>query len=115
MRVRAEGVDLLPDDELVAVSGRDQVAHLPRSIHIDYGKLSIDQNPTRRLIPKKMPARAQLRAFPQTKRPFVRCTAEICELFLVGAELGQDPVLIGDLDDVGGVDAFPLDSRRFHL
>jgi hypothetical protein len=23
------------------------VAHLPQSIHIDYGKLSIDQNPTR--------------------------------------------------------------------
>jgi hypothetical protein len=42
-------------------------------------------------------------------------TVEICELFLVGAQLGQDPVLIGDLDDVGGVDVFPLDSRRVHF
>lgn len=46
-RELSEGVDLLSDDELDAVSGGDQVAHLPQSIHIDYGKLSIDQNPTR--------------------------------------------------------------------
>jgi len=45
----------------------------------------------------------------------LRCTAEICELFLVGAQLGQDPVLIGDLDDVGRIDVFPLDSRRIHF
>jgi hypothetical protein len=41
------GSNLLSDDELDAVSGGDEVAHLPQSIHIDYGKLSIDQNPTR--------------------------------------------------------------------
>jgi hypothetical protein len=29
------------------------------------------------------------------------CTAEISELFLVGGQLGQDPALVGDLDDVG--------------
>jgi hypothetical protein len=46
-RELSEGVDLLSNDELDAVSGGDQVAHLPQSIHIDYGKLSIDQNPTR--------------------------------------------------------------------
>ena len=46
-RQLSERVDLLSDDELDAVSGGDEVAHLPQSIHIDYGKLSIDQNPTR--------------------------------------------------------------------
>ena len=46
-RELSEGVDLLSDDELDAVSGGDEVAHLPQSIHIDYGKLSIEQNPTR--------------------------------------------------------------------
>jgi hypothetical protein len=46
-RELSEGVDLLSNDELDAVSGGDEVAHLPQSIHIDYGKLSIDQNPTR--------------------------------------------------------------------
>jgi len=46
-RELSEGVDLLSNDELDAVSGGDDVAHLPQSIHIDYGKLSIDQNPTR--------------------------------------------------------------------
>jgi len=46
-RELSEGVDLLSDAELDAVSGGDEVAHLPQSIHIDYGKLSIDQNPTR--------------------------------------------------------------------
>ena len=46
-RELSERVDLLSDDELDAVSGGDQVAHLPQSIHMDYGKLSIDQNPTR--------------------------------------------------------------------
>lgn len=38
----------LSDDDLDAVSGGDsQVAHLPQSIHMDYGALSIDENPTR--------------------------------------------------------------------
>ena len=46
-RELSEGVDLLPDDELDTVSGGDQVAHLPESIHMDYGKLSINENPTR--------------------------------------------------------------------
>jgi hypothetical protein len=46
-RELSEGVDLLPDDELDTVSGGDQVAHLPQSIHMDYGKLSINENPTR--------------------------------------------------------------------
>ncbi len=35
-------------EELEAVAGGDQqVAHLPQSIHVDYTRLSIDQNPTR--------------------------------------------------------------------
>jgi hypothetical protein len=38
---------LLSDDELDVVSGGDQVAHLPQSIHMDYSKLSINENPTR--------------------------------------------------------------------
>jgi hypothetical protein len=38
---------LLSDDELNVVSGGDQVAHLPQSIHMDYSKLSINENPTR--------------------------------------------------------------------
>jgi hypothetical protein len=42
-----EGVYSLSADDLDAVSGGDEVAHLPQSIHMDYGKLSIDQNPTR--------------------------------------------------------------------
>jgi hypothetical protein len=46
-RELSEGVDLLSNDEFDGVSGGDDVAHLPQSIHIDYGKLSIDQNPTR--------------------------------------------------------------------
>jgi hypothetical protein len=37
----------LSDEELDAVSGGDDVAHLPQSIHMDYGKLSINENPTR--------------------------------------------------------------------
>jgi hypothetical protein len=37
----------LSDHELEAVCGGDQVAHLPQSIHMDYGKLSINENPTR--------------------------------------------------------------------
>ena len=37
----------LSDKELDAVSGGDDVAHLPQSIHMDYGKLSINENPTR--------------------------------------------------------------------
>jgi hypothetical protein len=35
-RELSEGVDLLSDDELDAVSGGDQVAHLPQSIHMDW-------------------------------------------------------------------------------
>jgi hypothetical protein len=37
----------LSDEELDSVSGGDDVAHLPQSIHMDYGKLSINENPTR--------------------------------------------------------------------
>jgi hypothetical protein len=33
--------------ELEAVSGGDEVAHLPQSIHMDYSRLSINENPTR--------------------------------------------------------------------
>jgi bacteriocin-like protein len=33
-RELSEGVDLLSDDELNAVSGGDEVAHLPQSIRI---------------------------------------------------------------------------------
>ena len=43
----SEQLDSLADAELDAVSGGDQVAHLPQSIHMDYGKLGIDENPTR--------------------------------------------------------------------
>jgi hypothetical protein len=42
----SERIDL-SDEELDAVSGGDDVAHLPQSIHMDYGKLSINENPTR--------------------------------------------------------------------
>ena len=35
----------------------------------------------------------------------------IRELFFPGAQLWQDPVLIGDLDDAGGIDIFPRDRR----
>ena len=42
----SERIDL-SDQELDAVSGGDDVAHLPQSIHMDYGKLSINENPTR--------------------------------------------------------------------
>jgi hypothetical protein len=45
--VLSEAADLLSDDELDAVIGGGEVAHLPQSIHIDYGKLSINENPTR--------------------------------------------------------------------
>jgi hypothetical protein len=45
-RKLSEKVDL-SDEELDVVSGGDDVAHLPQSIHIDYGKLSINENPTR--------------------------------------------------------------------
>jgi hypothetical protein len=40
-------INLLSDAELEAVSGGDQVAHLPQSIHMDYSRLSINENPTR--------------------------------------------------------------------
>jgi hypothetical protein len=43
----SEGFDLLSHDELDAVSGGDEMAHLPQSIHMDYGKLNINENPTR--------------------------------------------------------------------
>jgi hypothetical protein len=33
----------------------------------------------------------------------------------VGAQLGQYPVLVGDPNDVSGVDVFPLDIRCVHL
>jgi hypothetical protein len=49
---------------------------------------------------------------PEAETPRSRQTSEIFELLLVGGPLRQDPVLIGDLDDVGGVDVFPLDGRR---
>ncbi len=42
-----EGAQVLSDEQLRLVSGGDQIVHLPQSIHMDYGKLSIDQNPTR--------------------------------------------------------------------
>jgi hypothetical protein len=42
----SEGVNSLSDHDLDAVSGGDQVAHLPQSIHIDYTRLSIDEKPT---------------------------------------------------------------------
>lgn len=42
-----EVVTMLTVVELETVSGGDQVAHLPQSIHMDYGKLSINENPTR--------------------------------------------------------------------
>jgi hypothetical protein len=42
----SERIDL-SEEELDAVSGGDDVAHLPQSIHMDYGKLSINENPTR--------------------------------------------------------------------
>jgi hypothetical protein len=45
-RKLSEKVDL-SDEELDVVSGGDDVAHLPQSIHIYYGKLSINENPTR--------------------------------------------------------------------
>ena len=44
----SEQVHLLSDIELDAVSGGDEVAHLPQSIHMDYARLGIDENPTRR-------------------------------------------------------------------
>ena len=43
----SKGIDLLSDDELNAVSGGEDVAHLPQRIHMDYGSLSINENPTR--------------------------------------------------------------------
>jgi hypothetical protein len=42
-----------------------------------------------------------------------RIVVEICGLFLVGAQLGQEPVLIGDLDDVSRVDVFPMIDAAF--
>jgi hypothetical protein len=65
---------------------------------------------TWRLGALMMPIRANI-----VGPPRAATSTEICELFLVGAQLGQDPVLVGDLDDVGGVDAFPRDRRRFHF
>jgi hypothetical protein len=44
---RETKLNSMSDDDLDAVSGGDQVAHLPQSIHMDYGSLRIDQNPTR--------------------------------------------------------------------
>jgi hypothetical protein len=46
-RELSERCDLLSHDELDAVSGGDEVAHLPQSIHMDYSRLSINENPTR--------------------------------------------------------------------
>jgi hypothetical protein len=46
-RELSERFDLLSHDELDAVSGGDEVAHLPQSIHMDYSRLSINENPTR--------------------------------------------------------------------
>ncbi|HVV43440.1 MAG TPA: hypothetical protein VHC94_20515 [Nitrobacter sp.] len=44
----SDGIRLLCDDDLDIVSGGDQqVAHLPQSIHMDYTRLGIDENPTR--------------------------------------------------------------------
>jgi hypothetical protein len=43
----SHGITPLSDGELDAVSGGDQVAHLPQSIHMDYSRLSINENPTR--------------------------------------------------------------------
>ena len=34
-------------EELEAVAGGNEVAHLPQSIHMDYSRLSINENPTR--------------------------------------------------------------------
>jgi hypothetical protein len=45
--VASEQVHALSHAELEAVSGGDEVAHLPQSIHMDYGKLGINENPTR--------------------------------------------------------------------
>ena len=47
MNAQEKEFDRLSDDELHAVSGGEEVAHLPQSIHIDYQRLKIDQNPTR--------------------------------------------------------------------
>jgi hypothetical protein len=33
-------------------------------------------------------------------------------LLIVSCQPGQDPVLVGDLDDVDGIDGLRLDSRR---
>lgn len=48
-RELSDQTDQLSNDDLDAVSGGDgnQVAHLPQSIHMDYEKLGIDENPTR--------------------------------------------------------------------
>ena len=43
----SEQVQSLSDAELDTVSGGDEVAHLSQRIHIDYDKLSINENPTR--------------------------------------------------------------------
>jgi hypothetical protein len=43
----ADGIDSLADEDIELVSGGEQVAHLPQSIHMDYTRLTIDQNPTR--------------------------------------------------------------------
>jgi len=44
--IKPDGELLL--EELEAVSGGDQqVAHLPQSIHMDYSRLGIAENPTR--------------------------------------------------------------------
>ena len=43
----SEQVYALSDAELDTVSGGDEVAHLPQSIHMDYTRLGINENPTR--------------------------------------------------------------------
>ena len=43
----SDQVHSLSDVELDAVSGGDEVAHLSQRIHLDYGSLSINENPTR--------------------------------------------------------------------
>ncbi len=56
-RELSERFDLLSHDELDAVSGGDEVAHLPQSIHMDYSRLSINENRPGSPDPKTMAAR----------------------------------------------------------
>ena len=70
----------------------------------DFFVARIGQSEIRRVPPASEDSRASLCS--------IRAVVEVSGLFLLGAQLGQQPVLIGDPDDGSGVDVFPIDGRR---